>query len=117
MRLLLLVGAALLALSFPAFAQSCDYTFDDVANNQLRANGYPVVIVPDADLPALLAEVESLTGESYGDVTRAFLANVDGTVLLGLEVGGCLLPPIVVGVAAAPASDTLSGRVGTETYA
>ena len=105
MKALLLAGAALLALSFPAFAQdACAYTFDDVVQNSLAANGHPVALVPEAEIPGLLVEVAGVTGQTYEGITRAFVTEVDGTILLGLEAGGCLLPPIVLMAAPGPSA-------------
>ena len=101
---ILLALAALLGafaiFTHPATAADpvCEYTYDEVAQ-QFADAGSPVVEVDPAKLPELVAEVERNTGQSHGDVTRAFIAQSGGRVLLGLEENGCLSPPIVVGFA------------------
>ncbi len=118
MRLTLLVGATLLALNFPALAQTCENTYDDVAR-QFAEIGSPVSEIP-ADKFAAFKENLRAAGQDVEGVTRAFVATSGGALLLGLEKDGCLLPPIVIGPApAAPVAPgpTKSGVTPTGTYA
>lgn len=119
MRFLTTIGLLCAALfSSPAVAQeACTYTFDDVLKNQIVAGGHPATVVPTESIPEMLEGLSDMTGDEYDGVTRAFVANVSGTILLGLEVGGCLLPPIVIATTPEPASNTRSGRIGDRTYA
>lgn len=104
----LLIAGAFACLSFGACAaEECEFAFEPTIA-EFAAAGAPVVEVPASDLPKLVAEVEAVTGEEYGDVTRGFLVRVADVVLLGLEVDGCLLPPIVVDRLAS--DEQLSGR-------
>lgn len=80
-------------LTLPATA--CDNTMDAVAA-QYAVLGHPVTMLNGPDLPDMLAEVSASTGETYRDVTRAFIAEGSKGLLLGLEIGGCLLPPILL---------------------
>lgn len=97
-----LVGAILLALSLlsaPVAAQECandfDVTFNQfVSHPEVLAGNVLLAQVPAEKLPAL---VESLTKAGIdvpADVTRAFLILGPEGTIVGLESGGCLLPPI-----------------------
>lgn len=106
LRNLLIAGALALALSVPAAAQECLYPFDETLAT-LQDNGMATVVVADEDLPAIVAKVEELTGVELDGVTRAFFVNTGVSVLIGLEVDGCLMPPIKL---ASLKSPPLSGR-------
>lgn len=108
MKFHLLLAGAFACLSFGVSAAECEFPFDDTVA-QLAAAGAPVVEVPADALPDLVERIEGDTGQEYGDVTRGFIAQAGGKILLGLEVDGCLLPPIVVGTLA-PTSAPLSGK-------
>ena len=113
--------AAFCAVAFacPAFAQDkpvCEYYMDDVIST-FATQGVAVTMIPEADIPGIVADVEALTGTDYGDVTRAFIVQSGGSILLGLEEGGCLLPPINVANAQVPAKDTLSGKTDLGIFA
>lgn len=107
MKLSLFAAGAFACLTFAAHAEECEFPFDKTVG-ELAAAGAPVAIVPEADLAALVEKVEEIGGQDSGDVTRAFIAQAGGNVLLGLEVDGCLLPPIVLGLA--PAVERRSGK-------
>lgn len=104
----LLAAGALLCASFAVSAAECEFPFD-VTVGQFAAAGAPLVIIDPADLPEIVANVETMTGQDLGDATRGFLAQAGGKILLGLEVDGCLIPPIAVGIAQ-PTGGQLSGK-------
>lgn len=104
----LLIAGSLLCLCVPAIAAECEFPYDDTVA-QLAGAGAPVVEVPADALPDLVDRIEGDTGQEYGDVQRGFIAQAGGKILLGLEVDGCLLPPIIVGTLA-PTSAPLSGK-------
>lgn len=112
MKLLTLAAGALaLALTSctfePAYAQSCQYTYD-AERDRLLAQGLAVVELE----PDTLAAAEQAAGV---DASRGFVVTIPGgRILLGLEVDGCLLPPIPLD---APPEPRLSGAVGGRFYA
>lgn len=108
MRFPLLIAGAFLCAPLAVSAAECDFPYDATIG-QLSAAGAPVVEVPADALPDLVDRIEGDTGQEYGEVTRGFIAQAGGKILLGLEVDGCLLPPIVVGTLA-PTSAPLSGK-------
>lgn len=96
---LALIGALLLALSFPAYAQdnaqACVDTVD-TASAAMSAAGVPFVIVDDADAVTAFAEYLAIYGVTAPEgVTRVFIATspTNGAKYFGLEIGGCLTPP------------------------
>jgi hypothetical protein len=99
MRTLALAGAALLALAFPAVAcDKYDQTLVIVRQTpEVMAGTVAVKIVPFDLLDEVLAIVEPLI-EGYGydasKATRAFVMEGPAMSIVGLEIGGCLLPPI-----------------------
>ena len=109
MRFPLLIAGAFLCASLAVSAAECEFPYEDVAG-EFAAAGSPVVEVPADALPDLVERIEADTGQEYGDVQRGFIAQAGGKILLGLEVDGCLLPPIVVGTIAPTTSAPLSGK-------
>ena len=110
MRFPLLIAGAFLCASFAVSAAECDFEFDSTIG-QLSAEGIPVSIIDPVDLPGIVDGVEAISGEEYGDVTRGFFVQANGHLLLGLEVGGCLLPKIVLAYAPLSGKDE-AGNVG-----
>lgn len=108
MRFPLLIAGAFLCAVPAVSAAECEFPYDTVIGEFADA-GAPVVEVPADALPDLVARIEADMGEEYGNVQRGFIAQVGGRLLLGLEVDGCLIEPIVVGTLA-PASAPLSGN-------
>lgn len=66
-------------------------------------HGTSVYMIPADRLALVAQDAETVTGTHYSGVTRGFLVAAQDSVLLGLEVGGCLLDPIRL---ALPSSDT-----------
>lgn len=103
---LALVGALLLALSFPAVAQDRCVDTVDTASAAMSAAGVSFVIVDDADAVKAFAEYLALFGVNAPEgVTRVFIATSPktGAQYFGLEIGGCLTPPASVPKAKAAA--------------
>lgn len=95
--------AAALLIAFPARASACDFVMDDEIVQLKAEYGLDSVKMIDAaDLPAIVTEAEKLTGGTFDDVTRGMLLNVDGKIALGLEIGGCLIPPVILVDPSAP---------------
>jgi hypothetical protein len=91
---LLVAGALAFALFFasPVAAQQCD-KFDVVAAQMEGVDGLTIEILePDA----VKALVEKIDPALVGLVTRAFVLDGSARVIAGLEIDGCLLPPIVL---------------------
>lgn len=110
-----MIMVATWVFSGPSYAQdkSCKYTMDEMIEEGFKPQGIPFTMVPTSNLPALVEKIEVALDVEYGTVTRAFIANVNGVVVIGLEADGCLLDPIVV-----PAAEgNKSGRVGNDTFA
>lgn len=107
MRFPLLIAGAFLCASFAVSAAECEFPFEGTVAD-FSAAGAPIVVIEPADLPGIVKKVEAMTGEDFGEVTRGFFAQAGGQILLGLEVDGCLLPPVNLGFA--PAAERLSGR-------
>jgi len=77
-----------------AFADDQCTSLDTVVHD-FKNKGAVVYMIPTDRLPAVVQDTSLYTGDSYQDVTRGFLAQAPGGVVLGLEIGGCLLDPIV----------------------
>lgn len=95
---LALAGALAFALFFasPVAAQQCD-KFDEVfAQLNQKGSGLIVEIIPPEELEAFVAAIDP-TYVPY--VTRAFKGTGSAATVAGLEVNGCLLPPIVISYA------------------
>lgn len=107
MKFHLLLAAAFACLSFAVSAAECEFPFDETVA-AFAAEGAPIAVIDPVELPAIVEKVEAMTGEDFGEVTRGFFAQAGGQILLGLEVDGCLLPPVNLGFA--PAAERLSGK-------
>lgn len=81
-------------LIHPAFAAQC--TSYDATVAAIRAHGHEPFFIAPAKLPKTVADAEELTGETYGTASRGFLLVGPDKIALGLEVGGCLLDPIII---------------------
>lgn len=108
MRFFLLIAGAFLCAVSVASAAECEFEFEAVVG-QFQAAGAPVVVIDPAELPNVVANVEIMTAQDMGEVSRGFFAQAGGKILLGLEVDGCLVPPIAVGIAQ-PTGGQLSGK-------
>lgn len=92
MRLIL---AALLSLALftPVNAAECRWTYDDVFA-QAVGQGAQIAQIKPEDMPQFEGMGTQITGKDYSKATRAFVANVDGVIILGIEMDGCLEPAI-----------------------
>ena len=79
--------ALTLLSSAPAVAETCGDPLDVVVARYEAAGSDPVMLGPD-ELHAAMTEF------NLSDVSRGFYVEIEAHVLLGLEVEGCLLPPI-----------------------
>lgn len=105
----LLIAGAFACLSFGAFAAECQHPFDATVGEFSAAGANPVII-PDDKLAEFVDRVEDMNGVHLGEVSRGFMVVAGGKLLLGLEVDGCLIPPIVLGLVSAPKAPKLSGK-------
>ena len=85
-------SAALFSTAAPAADAQC--TSLDTVVLGFQGQGANVFMIPTERLAAVAQDTSLITGDSYEGVTRAFIAQGKGSVVLGLEVGGCLLDPI-----------------------
>ena len=79
-------------LSLSANAAECinyDQTFAGLVARDMK----PFTITADR-LPKVVEDVETIMGEKYGPVSRAFIIFGGAITVVGFEVEGCLLPPI-----------------------
>lgn len=76
----------------PASAAPCS-DFDMVAATFL-GHGATVYIIPSQRLQLVVRDAEDLTGARYSGVTRGFLVPGEAELVLGFEIGGCLIDPI-----------------------
>lgn len=104
----LLAGALLLASASAVNAAECEFPFGDVVGS-FAAAGARVAIIPETELAEVVDKTEELFGLELGEATRGFFAVAGGKVLLGLEVDGCLLEPVVVG-SVTRTGERLSGK-------
>jgi len=111
----LIAGALLLASISAVQAAECEFPFDATIAS-FASEGATPYIIPADKLPEVVAGLEAADGIELGDVTRGFLVSAGGSILLGLEVDDCLLPPFKVGTVAAPArlsgKDPKTGQIG-----
>ena len=103
----LLIAGAFACLPFAANAAECEFPFDATITDFTETGAEPYVI-PDDKLAAVVSRMETILGGDLGEVTRGFFVSAGGSILLGLEVDDCLLPPFKIGPA--PAADHLSGK-------
>ena len=111
---LALIGALLLALSFPAYAQDRCVDTVDTASAAMSEADVQFDIIDEPDAVAAFVEYLAVFGAMPGGVThvthvthvtRVFLATAPktGAVFFGLEISGCLTPPAALPVAKASA--------------
>lgn len=104
-----LLAVAFLCAAFAVSAAECEYPFDKTIG-EFSAAGATVKIIPADQLPPIAEQAGKIAGKELGAVTRGFLVVAGGKVLLGLEVDGCLIPPIAVGVMNTKPTPALSGK-------
>lgn len=85
---LALAGALAFALSSPVVAQECE-TLADV-ETILVAQNVSFVVVPDDQLEMFLASL----GKAPDAATHAIVAIFGETPVYGLEIDGCMTPPV-----------------------
>lgn len=92
--------------STPPAVTACQYTYDaELA--ALKENGVPVVELSSPEDFKAAAHYEGDIDVSK--ITRAFVASYEGHFVLAVEVDGCLLPAVDLGMAPNPADDNGSG--------
>ena len=94
MKNLLIAGALAFALfAVPAAAQECE-TIDHV-QAAVESGGFPFMRVPDDELAAFLEAIAPAIGGVVPEgVTAAVVAMIGETPVFGLEINGCMSPPI-----------------------
>jgi hypothetical protein len=89
------VSAALglgLGVTGTACAAPCSDLDLVVAN--FVSHGASVYLIPGERLDLVAHDAEALTGGHYAGVTRGFLVRGKEELVLGFEIGGCLIDPI-----------------------
>ena len=86
----LLAGAVALAMSSPVFA--CD-TLEGV-KEILKAQGASFSVVPADELEEFVDGIVPVIGGEPEGVTNAIVATMGEVVVFGLEIDGCMTPPI-----------------------
>jgi hypothetical protein len=93
MKTLALAGALALALCVsPVVAQECATMADVQAI--VEGNGAPFKQVPADELQAFLEGVAPILGGIPEGTTGAIVAMIGDTPVFGLEIDGCMSPPI-----------------------
>lgn len=88
------IGLLAFGLSRPVGAAEC-MNYDEEFGN-LQTSGHSPVQIPADRLQKIVADAEVVTGDVYSGVTRGFtFAEADHTVI-GFEIGGCLIDPVVI---------------------
>ncbi len=88
----MLAGALALALSFPVAAQECT-TMNDVKAILKDPSTYTEV--PTDEMQGFLnGTVKAVLGEVPAGVTAVLVAILGDKMVFGLEIGGCMTPPI-----------------------
>lgn len=88
------VGLILQVLIPPASAQevACQFNLTDAKLGLLAAET-PHAVLPWNERDHFVAMLESATGFNFPEITNVLLAQLQGGVFYGLEIGGCLTPP------------------------
>jgi hypothetical protein len=76
----------------PAAAAPCSDL--DMVVATFLGRGASVYMIPTDRLPLVAHDAEELTGGHFDGVTRGFLVRGKQELVLGFEIGGCLLDPI-----------------------
>ena len=94
MKNLLIAGALALALfSAPVAAQECDTL--DYVKSLLDGNGMTYTEIPADEVQGFLdGTVKAVLGEVPAGVTKVLVAILGEQMVFGLEIGGCMTPPI-----------------------
>jgi len=95
-----ILATTVLALGFaaagPAAAAPCSDL--DMVVATFTSHGASVYMIPGERLQVVAHDAEELTGAHYAGVTRGFLVLGKEELVIGLEIGGCLIDPIRVRV-------------------
>jgi len=115
---ILAVAAAIVAIlavawfgSGVAMAQdkpACQYVMDEIIADQKFEDLPGFLMIGDEALAGFVTKLEELGGSKFPGVTRAFVLVGPEMTVIGLEVDGCLMPPIYVANGMVPAH--LGGR-------
>lgn len=100
--------SACAAVPVGAAETACQYTLEET-KPQLVAHSIPFTVLTD---PAEVAAFVSYLDPAPEGVTAVLLAEIDGAIVYGLEIGGCLTPPTPLS-----APEQLSGTAGGKTGA
>ena len=109
LRNILAAAAAIAAIlmctwvfSAPAMAQYCEFTMESAIASIAPEPGFTYVVVEGADAAPFVALAEAAAGAKFENVTRVLVAQYEGIIGIGVEVGGCLSPPIFVNTGEMP---------------
>lgn len=91
----LLLAAAIVALASPVFAEGpvCQFTLEGALDDLVTA-GYPHFLLDADKIDAFVATIKPAP---EGKVTNVLIAELRQGLHYGLEIDGCLLPPVPVG--------------------
>lgn len=114
-----LAAVLALAMSFPAFAQVCQFVLPD-AVAQLEAQKLPFAVLDAAGRADFLERLAASADEKglkhdFSTVTDVLIAELDGELFFGLVRDGCLSPPLPLADFLPPqqiSGITPSGKVG-----
>lgn len=96
MKNLLIAGALALALfSAPVVAQEDECLTLSEVEVLVTEGGNPIKRVPDDELPAFLTGIAPILGGAIPEgTTAAIVAMLGEVIVFGLEINGCMTPPI-----------------------
>lgn len=83
---------AMAAPPIRAAEPTCQFNLTD-ARLGLMASETPHAVLPWNERNHFVAMLESATGFNFPEITNVLLAQLQGGVFYGLEIGGCLTPP------------------------
>lgn len=76
------------------FAKADECTSYDATLASIEAQGVAVYSIPPDKLQITVTDLEKITEDDYGTVTRGFMFESDTMLIVGFEVSGCLLDPV-----------------------
>ena len=100
--LLLAATAALGVAASGATAASCSDL--DMVVAVFQSHGAAVFMIPPDRLALVARDAQAITGGNYANATRGFLVRGEHGVVLGFEIGGCLVDPVKLEIPKAEAS-------------
>lgn len=99
-------------LCAPSAAAACT-DFDRLVSI-FESTGVSMQVFSEKELPAVISTLEGTAGRDLAGATRALIVATSAEVIVGVEINGCTLDPIVVAKPKAPrlSGKDAAGRIG-----